>query len=120
MSLISIIERIISDIELVGVNSLRKYIDQEKRISNEIIKCTSSLNEIESIIVTMQSGCPCEVTFNALQSEVCFKQIEDRYGEINIDYNFRENYTEFSVKGEWNCIQKVKGVKALFAFLERC
>lgn len=107
MNLISVIECIVSEVELTGVKSLQKYIDQEKVISNEIIKCTSSINGIESIIVVMGSGKPYEITFNALESDVGFKQVEDRYGDIDIGYNFRENYTEFSIEGDWNNILNI-------------
>lgn len=104
---LDLIDKVVDDVECNGIESATFFEKKIEKISDSILKYSSRLEGFSHIMVFLSNGKPKELTFVFDGKVLLMSKLKNKFGSFFTGYNFRENYTEFSLSGSWNNIDKV-------------
>jgi hypothetical protein len=94
---IDVIKSTIAAIELHGIGAVDRLGKKIKEISSNTIKYDAVILDIDYFIVFDQARSVKEISFVSNSCEFDLADVEKEFGVSKINYNFRENYSEFNI-----------------------
>jgi hypothetical protein len=92
---VNTIKSIIAGFDESGIAYFNSLGRKSEVISGGVSKFTSNLPYIEHFIFFESADGKNELSFKCVDCTFTFSELEDEFGEFEIHYNFRDNYSKF-------------------------